>query len=265
MQFFNLKHITHILSHSKDFFITKEYSIKTKDELLKLVEDSHHYLEMSSPVLLDTASIAETVVSQRGDSLKYFSKNIRDNEDIVKKAIEQDPLALCYASKRIICDEKISLPLIKKNSNVFKLIPQEVRENLNYIEALIQSGDRNFLSKISDEFISNDNNLKQVFILMEANNYLIDSTNPEHSQSLNSRDFLKLFSNENFKNICQDLIFYKFFEMKKLANESSQATEIRFIDIELKNRVSSILDKIDNFHILNTVNNVKLSNNKQRI
>lgn len=235
------------ISKAKDLFLPATQTIDNKKELFNLLNDSHHHLLKASPALLDNAGVAEIVVSQIGSSLGYFSEAVKDNEDVLKKALKNDSTAIVYASPRLILDKKITLPLIQSNVNIFKLIPLEERENgTDYIAAAIDAGDRNIISKLSTEYIQDNKKLQELFILLEDKNYLNSSTNPTEQKSLNVEDLKKLINNETFKNILESSKILENFES---INNNITKVESDFLNNTLKENSMLFMDIIDKFHI----------------
>ena len=59
-------------------------------------------LKYASKRLRDNEEIVRLAIKRSYDALKYASKRLRDNEEIVRLAIEESyGLALCYASPRL--------------------------------------------------------------------------------------------------------------------------------------------------------------------
>lgn len=62
--------------------------------------------------------------------LNFFSNRIKDNESLVKLAIKQDGLALCYASQRLFNNIDMAKLACAKNGNLFQYLPDNLKNNI---------------------------------------------------------------------------------------------------------------------------------------
>jgi serine/threonine protein kinase len=67
----------------------------------KLVKNNYKILQFVSESLKNLKSFGLTCVSIAGESLEYLSISLRDDEEIVKAAVENNPECFIFASKRI--------------------------------------------------------------------------------------------------------------------------------------------------------------------
>ena len=54
---------------------------------------------------------------------------MRDDKDVVMKAIENKPIIVKYASKRLRNDIDVGLTVMKKNKKCFKFLEPELQSN----------------------------------------------------------------------------------------------------------------------------------------
>ena len=64
-----------------------------------------------------------------GQILYFASKNMRDDKEVVMKAIENKPIIVKYASKRLRNDLDIGLEVMNKNKKCFKFLEPELQAN----------------------------------------------------------------------------------------------------------------------------------------
>lgn len=99
---FNFIHVGDVLKSDKDFIL----------ECLKLTNNSVILLNLKESILNDKKFMMQTI-SIVGDSLQYASDVLKDDDDVLRMAIECDAKTIVYASKRLRNDARINSLVIK--------------------------------------------------------------------------------------------------------------------------------------------------------
>ena len=122
-------------------------SIRHNDELmLPLVEKDGSLLKDASPTLQDNEELVKKALENRG-SLMDVSPRLRDKEDVVLIAIEHNVDALKYASSRLKKDKDFVEEAISIRPESFKHIDSSLRNDKDYCLDLLNKG---FLDTFND-------------------------------------------------------------------------------------------------------------------
>ena len=66
-------------------------------------------------------------------NFKFIDPLFKDDEEVVKAAINDDARALKYASKRLRNDKNIAIMALKKDSRAMKYVGKDVRNDIDVI------------------------------------------------------------------------------------------------------------------------------------
>jgi len=78
---------------------------------------------------LASKELALRVVSSYGGALEHMALPLRDDRDIVSKAVAQNALALAWASERLRADEAMVMQAVKKNGAALQWASDVLRRN----------------------------------------------------------------------------------------------------------------------------------------
>ncbi len=93
------------------------------------LKDNPYKYPIANNILKDDPVTALTVMSKVGKMLKYASKNIRDNKDIVIAAVSEDGRALEFASNRLQDDDLVANIAVNNDGVGFKYISNRLKDN----------------------------------------------------------------------------------------------------------------------------------------
>lgn len=92
--------------------------LNDRDKMHCLINYDEKAITYLPPILKSDVSLASNLCAQNGLYLRYFDESVKDNEQIVKLAIGNNPHSLEYASTRLKDDEKIVMLAITKREPV---------------------------------------------------------------------------------------------------------------------------------------------------
>ena len=103
---------------------------------LLLSKDGEYSIEYASDKFRANKEIAARVLLKSGSVLQYFDSKIKEDRDLVKMAVNNDPSAIQYASKELISDKEFLLTL-----NRFDLtnVPKKLFSDQAFLKGIIES------------------------------------------------------------------------------------------------------------------------------
>ena len=133
--------------------------LRDDDDVVNALIQNEHYsfqLQFVSPRYKSDEVFAERVLSESGNALEYFEKNIQSNASFVKTAIDNDSSAIEFASNDLKNNKEFLLTLNRFNLSV---LPKKVITDLTFLKQIIEKVYQNYLvtqnGLDSDEVIFN--------------------------------------------------------------------------------------------------------------
>lgn len=69
------------------------------------------------------------MIKRDASYLEYASREVRNNDEVVRQAVAKNPLMYQYASDRLREDVKLQRVAVNSDFNVYKMLPKEVKQN----------------------------------------------------------------------------------------------------------------------------------------
>jgi hypothetical protein len=111
--------------------------------------------------------------------LKFASKKLRNDKEIVLEAVKKNGLMLKFASNELRNDKEIILAAIKNHAYAFEYASEELRDNKEFLLYIIKNNILHYAFeelRINKEIIlnkikNNNNNLNNIIEIKELDNY----------------------------------------------------------------------------------------------
>lgn len=127
---------------------------KDNEELVSFAIDYNNTILYASDRLRDNKNIVFKAVSRDGNELTYASDLLKNDITIVMKAIEQTGYALGYASSSCRANKKIVTKAIEKSGEALQYASENLKDDFTMIEKAIQI-DHNSIKYASDRLKKN--------------------------------------------------------------------------------------------------------------
>ena len=119
--------------------------LRNDDDVVNALIQTEYYsfqLQFVSPRFKSDEVFAERVLSESGNALKYFEKNIQSNASFVKIAIDNDSSAIEFASNDLKNNKEFLLALNRFNLSV---LPKKLITDLTFLKQIIEKVYQNYL------------------------------------------------------------------------------------------------------------------------
>eukprot|EP00928_Gymnodinium_smaydae_P050331 TRINITY_DN3389_c0_g1_i3.p1 TRINITY_DN3389_c0_g1~~TRINITY_DN3389_c0_g1_i3.p1 ORF type:complete len:445 (-),score=64.77 TRINITY_DN3389_c0_g1_i3:298-1632(-) len=119
------------LLENTDSFRFADPHLKNDPYLLRMIQivknpyDTSHHANLDRQVVL-------AIVRRDGLLLQHMPDAWQDNFEIVKAAMEQNELALQYASSRLRSEKAIVLPAIQRNAETYQHVQEALQNNVDF-------------------------------------------------------------------------------------------------------------------------------------
>jgi hypothetical protein len=122
--FKNLKFVSSELRKNKEFIL----------KIIDLMEDSYGRLFKYIPQYLNNDyDIALKLVKLDGMVLENISTKLKDNEKIVRAAINNNPFAAMFASKKLLDNKDLALIAVNKEGGAFSYFSERLRSDKDVV------------------------------------------------------------------------------------------------------------------------------------
>ncbi|KAF0982684.1 hypothetical protein FDP41_011614 [Naegleria fowleri] len=117
-------------------YIPKEFFFEYKKEISEIFQNKWEFTFLFD---LDDFDQAMHILTFEWCQLFQLSERLRDNEEVVKQAIQRDPSNTRYASERLKKDRKFCMDMVRSNYDVFPELSQELQRDTKFIMELLNT------------------------------------------------------------------------------------------------------------------------------
>eukprot|EP01080_Neovahlkampfia_damariscottae_P006849 gene6849-11010_t len=113
-----------------------------EDNYIQLIEYDGNYIKRAPKDILQSLKVAKTCVKLNPKTLRYFDKNIRDNDELFDQCFQNKKRFLKsfkYFSPRLRNNKKIILEIIAENLMIYRVINEEMRSDKEIIWKMFQN------------------------------------------------------------------------------------------------------------------------------
>jgi hypothetical protein len=116
--------------------VLKEIQNSPKNEQLPKITVEN--FEFSSPSKKNNKKLLLNLIKTKYELVRFASKRLLDDEEVVSLAIQQDPFSLYWASDRLKNNEKFLYPLIINDENVLREASESIKRNKEFILKILK-------------------------------------------------------------------------------------------------------------------------------
>ena len=91
------------------------------------------------------------LVMQDGLQLQYMDDEIKNNREIVKAAVLNNPYAINYASDKIYADAEIMAFVVNYHYGYFQYVSENLKSNVDFIKMILNKNNASLLKDISED------------------------------------------------------------------------------------------------------------------
>jgi hypothetical protein len=136
--------------------------LATREFVLDILSSNGRLLCYASDDLKNDEQVVSRAISKNGLALEYASDALKNNLDMVYYAVQCHGSSLQYASKPLQRNKKVILAALKQNKAAYKHVPKECKNDIDVLAQLL-SGTSLRALKLSKQFIQDNR-----FALLQA-------------------------------------------------------------------------------------------------
>lgn len=116
--------------------LIEEYS--NKEKVLNKVQEYGMQLEYASDELKNDKDVVEKAITSCGAAIKFASKELKNDKDLAIKAVQQYGLALEYLPNELKNDKDVVLEAVSKHGAAIKFASNELKNDKEVIEKSVE-------------------------------------------------------------------------------------------------------------------------------
>lgn len=146
-------------------------------EFIKDPENLAQYLKDADDVIVDylkylpssvyDPSIRDALIeflSRKGYELQYLPEKLRNDEQIIKVALESEPRTIYFLDARYRDDEEFVLPYLIKNPIIITLLSERLQNDIEFLCKAVSSNTEDVLSLFPEKLQNNQTLIKEARI-----------------------------------------------------------------------------------------------------
>lgn len=114
-----------------------------RQEVLQRVTSRGYGLKFATKNLRNDREIVHAAVKSDGSMLKYASESLQNNKEIVEAAVLSEGLAILYASHSLQNCEEMALKAVNQNPDIFYFLQWDLRTNYSFRSRVVQANMNN--------------------------------------------------------------------------------------------------------------------------
>ncbi len=120
----------------------KDIQEELKNDKIFFKNAVKHYasaIQFASVDIRDNLNLARLVIQQDPQAFQHLGAEMQDNEEIVKAAIAKDGTLIAYASERLQNNYEIALMAVQQNTEAFQYIGLDMKNNENIVNIALNA------------------------------------------------------------------------------------------------------------------------------